>query len=199
VITLAVWLLALPFRLAFWLGLRRAVILVCLLVLAVTGYGVAEDLGLLEAPAHASPTRRPAPPSSAAKADIPRRYLAAYRQGARSCRGLSWTWLAAIGRVESNHGRGWPQTGGPRTPGVTYGTENYAGAGGPMQFLEPTWRQYGRGDRWRIEDAAPAAARLLCANGAPRDMGSALWAYNPSRAYAASVRQWTTRYRAGRG
>ena len=43
------------------LGLRGTVILACLLVLAVTGYGVAQDLGLLELPARAAPApRKPA-------------------------------------------------------------------------------------------------------------------------------------------
>src|SRR5215218_7982840 len=42
---LAAWLLSLPFRLLAALGLRRSVILACLFVLAVTAYGVAEDLG----------------------------------------------------------------------------------------------------------------------------------------------------------
>ena len=42
------------------LGLRGTVILACLLVLLVTAYGVAQDLGLLERPAHAAPARKPA-------------------------------------------------------------------------------------------------------------------------------------------
>jgi hypothetical protein len=56
---LAVWLLALPFRLLAALGLRRSVILACLFILAVTAYGVAQDLGLVEPPARAAPARRP--------------------------------------------------------------------------------------------------------------------------------------------
>src|SRR5512132_1710553 len=57
---LAVWLLSLPFRFLAALGLRRSVILACLLVLAVTAYGVGEDLGMLEPPAQAAPARKPA-------------------------------------------------------------------------------------------------------------------------------------------
>ena len=57
------------------LGLRGTLILACLLVLFVTAYGVAHDLGLLEQPAHAAPARKPAAgqptPSRAAVADIP--------------------------------------------------------------------------------------------------------------------------------
>ena len=37
------------------LGLRGTVVLACLLVLAVTAYGVAQDLGLLEVPAQVAP------------------------------------------------------------------------------------------------------------------------------------------------
>ena len=64
---LAAWLLSLPFRLLAALGLRRGVILACLFVLAVTAYGVAGDLGLLDPPAAAKPAPRPrqATPSAA--------------------------------------------------------------------------------------------------------------------------------------
>ena len=40
------------------LGLRGTIVLACLLVLFVTAYGVAQDLGLLEAPAQAAPAWR---------------------------------------------------------------------------------------------------------------------------------------------
>jgi hypothetical protein len=79
----AVWLLSLPFRLLAAFGLRRSVIVACLLVLAVTAYGVAEDLGLVEPPAHAAPAPKPAAgqlrPSRAAIADIPAGYLRLFR------------------------------------------------------------------------------------------------------------------------
>ena len=71
--TLLLWLAAVPLRFLAALGLRRTIILVCLFVLAVTAYGVAEDLGLPEPPAQAAPApRRPAAgqprPSQAATA-----------------------------------------------------------------------------------------------------------------------------------
>ena len=37
------------------LGLRGTIVLACLLVLTVSGYGIAQDLGLVEAPAKAAP------------------------------------------------------------------------------------------------------------------------------------------------
>jgi hypothetical protein len=118
VIALAAWLLTLPLRVALRLGFRGTVILVCLVVLAVTAYGVVGDLGLLD-PAEASPARQ-APPSSAARADIPTGYLALYRRAAPRCPGLDWSVLAGIGKVESDHGRA-------RLPGVRSGW-NHAGA-----------------------------------------------------------------------
>jgi hypothetical protein len=205
VIALVVWLAALPLRLLVWLGLRGSVILVCLLVLAVTAYGVAEDLGLVDPPAAAKPAPpvRPAPPSSAAKADIPAGYLRLYRQAARRCPGLPWAVLAAIGKVESDHGRA-------RLPGVRSGA-NHAGAAGPMQFgigvgrAGDAWARFGadfdRNGRTSVYDpgdAIPAAARYLCAHGAPRRLERALFAYNHSRAYVATVTQLARRY-SGRG
>jgi hypothetical protein len=128
---LTAWLLLLPFRLLAALGLRRSVILACLFVLAVTTYGVAEDLGLIQPPAQAAPAPRPAAgqpgPSRAATADIPPGYLRLYRAAGARYR-VPWPVLAAIGKVESDHGR-------LRLPGVRSGLNRYRtpGAGcGPV-------------------------------------------------------------------
>jgi hypothetical protein len=203
VIAVAWLLLALPLRLLAALGLRRLVILACLLVLAVTGYGVAEDLGLIESPARAAPARKPAvrQPASTrvATADIPAGYLRLYRHAAGRCPGLSWTILAAIGKVESDHGRA-------RLPGVRAGW-NPAGAAGPMQFgigvgrAGNSWARFGRDyDRdgrrsvYDPGDAIPAAARYLCAAGAPGQLDRAIYAYNHSRAYVAQVKRTARSY-----
>jgi hypothetical protein len=172
-------------------------------VLLVVVLGVLEDRGVIDIGAAPPTTTRPptsagATPGRAARAEVPASYLAAYRRAARTCSGLSWTLLAAVGKVETNHGRGWP----PRwraIPGVARGTENYAGAGGPMQFLASTWARWGRGgDRWDYRDAIPAAARKLCADGVRYgDVRAALWAYNPSHRYAARVLAEARRYQAG--
>ena len=101
------------------LGVRGTVILACLLVLAVTAYGVAQDLGLLELPARAAPApRKPAAgcgptPSRAATADVPRTYLRLYCQAGARYR-VPWPVLAAIGKVESDHGRVPPPRGALR-------------------------------------------------------------------------------------
>jgi hypothetical protein len=60
-------------------------------------------------------------PSQNALADIPPDYLAHYRAAAGVCPGLDWTILAAIGKIETNHGRS-------TLPGMSSG-ENSAGAG----------------------------------------------------------------------
>jgi hypothetical protein len=200
--TLAIWLALAPLRLLAALGLRRSLILACLFVLAVTAYGVAEDLGLLDPPAAAKPGRptRPAGPSAAARADIPSGYLTLYRRASSRCPGLSWAVLAAIGKVESDHGRS-------RLPGVSSGW-NIAGAAGPMQFgigvgrAGNAWARYGHdfdhdGQRSVYDpgDAIPAAARYLCAAGAPRRLDRAIYAYNHSWAYVATVKTIATRYR----
>jgi hypothetical protein len=203
---LAVWLLALPVRIVARLGFRGTVALVCLVVLAVTGYGMAADLGLLDPPASAQPRRAPKTagpaPSSAARADIPAGYLVLYRQAAPRCPGLSWAVLAGIGKVESDHGRA-------RLPGVRSGW-NHAGAAGPMQFgigkgrAGNAWSRFGRDHDhdghtsvYDPGDAIPAAARYLCDAGAPRRLDTALYAYNPSSSYVAVVKRWAARYRRG--
>jgi membrane-bound lytic murein transglycosylase B len=198
---LAAWLLSLPFRLLGALGLRRSVILACLFVLAVTAYGVAQDLGLIQPPAHAAPARKPAAgqptPSQAAAADIPAGYLRLYRQAGARYR-VPWPVLAAIGKVESDHGRS-------RLPGVGSGS-NWAGTCGPMQLgcvagsrAGNAWVHYGRGRPHDPADAIPAAARYLVDHGARRDLDRALFAYNHSRAYVAKVKQLARRYAEGGG
>jgi hypothetical protein len=205
VIGLAAFVLRLPLRIAWQLGARRTLIVGCLLVLAVTGYGVADDLGLLDRPAHAR--GRPdgqAAPSRAATADIPPSYLRQYRRAVRRCPGLCWSVLAAIGKVESDHGRA-------RLPGVRSGW-NAAGAAGPMQFgigvgrAGNAWARYGADfDRdghpsvYDPGDAIPAAARYLCAYGAPHHLDRALYAYNRSWSYVARVKRLARRYVAGGG
>ncbi|MGC5015477.1 lytic murein transglycosylase [Streptosporangium sp. DT93] len=113
----------------------------------------------------------------------PASYLELYRRAAQVCPGLSWTVLAAIGQVESSHGR----NNGPSS----------AGAQGPMQFMPATWKAYGVdgdgdgvADIWSPYDAVPGAANYLCANGAGqggRKLEKAVWFYNHSWSYVAKV------------
>lgn len=107
-------------------------------------------------------------PTESARADIPPAYLALYQDATnRRCSTLPWSVLAAIGKVESDHGR----LGGARlqpdgtvtppiigvaldgSPGVARildtdrgrydGDTTYDRAVGPMQFIPTTWAVYG--------------------------------------------------------
>jgi membrane-bound lytic murein transglycosylase B len=179
------------------LGLRGTVVLACLLVLAVTAYGVVQDLDLLDPPARAAPAPRKLAtgqprPSSAAAADIPSGYLRLYRAAGARYR-IPWPVLAAIGKVESDHGRA-------RLPGVRSGS-NWAGACGPMQLgcvpgskAGNAWVRYGHGRPHDPAQAIPAAARYLVDHGARHHLDRALYAYNHSRAYVARVKQVARRY-----
>jgi cell wall-associated NlpC family hydrolase len=127
-------------------------------------------------------------PSSVAASDIPPRLLPVYQAAARTCPGESWTLLAGIGKVESDHGRS-------KLPGVTSGA-NTKGAEGPMQFLPGTWAAFGVdgnhdgvADVYNPTDAIFGAARYLCSNGAaqPGTVRESLWAYNHSTTYANTV------------
>jgi membrane-bound lytic murein transglycosylase B len=180
------------------LGARGTIILACLLVLAVTAYGVAQDLGLVEAQARAVPALTPSAgqprPSPAAAADIPASYLRLYRQAGARYR-IPWPVLAAIGKVESDHGQA-------RLPGVRSGS-NWAGACGPMQIgcvphskAGNAWARYGHGRPHDPAAAIPAAARYLVDHGARHNLDRALFAYNHSRAYVARVKQLARRYAA---
>ncbi len=132
--------------------------------------------------------------------DIPPGYLALYRAAAARCPGLDWSTLAAIGKIESDHGRS-------RLPGVAPGSVNSAGAAGPMQFLQATFTAYATNlppggahppSRWNPHDAIHAASNYLCASGARdnRDLSAALFAYNHSRGYVTQVLTQAAHYRA---
>lgn len=108
---------------------------------------------------------------------------------------LEWTTLAALGAIESDHGRHagaridddgvtrpgvWgPELDGkgnaliPDTDGGAIdGSAQYDRAVGPMQFIPDTWRRWGAdatgqgtADPEQIDDASLAAARYLCSYG----------------------------------
>ncbi|MFG2085575.1 MULTISPECIES: NlpC/P60 family protein [unclassified Spirillospora] len=126
---------------------------------------------------------------------IPSNYLDLYRKAGEKYR-IPWNVLAAVGKVETDHGRS-------TLPGVSSG-ENYAGAGGPMQFLAATFKSFavdgnedGRKDRYDPEDAIPSAANYLKHSGAPDRMRTAIFAYNHSWDYVDLVLEWAERYVGG--
>ena len=77
--------------------------------------------------------------------------------------------VAAIHYVESDFGRS-------PLPGVAPGTQNFAGAEGPGQFLVSSWEAYGvdadgdgKKDVYSVPDSVFGTANLLHAAGAPGD------------------------------
>jgi membrane-bound lytic murein transglycosylase B len=111
---------------------------------------------------------------------IPPAYRSAYQGAAATCPGLDWTLIAAVGQIESGHGR----NNGPSS----------AGAIGPMQFMPATFAQYavdgdhdGVTDAWDYHDAIYSAAAYLCASGARGGtvdgVRAALFAYNHAQWY----------------
>ncbi|MEU6751673.1 lytic transglycosylase domain-containing protein [Spirillospora sp. NPDC046719] len=142
---------------------------------------------------------------------IPTPYFKLYKAAAADKRfgGIPWSLLAGIGKVETDHGQS-------DLPGVKSG-ENYAGAGGPMQFLQSTWESVtpytvaidgptfgpdgnpdgkpdGKKDRYDPSDAIFTAANYLHHNGAPAQVRKAIFAYNHSNDYVNLVLSWAKRY-----
>lgn len=130
-----------------------------------------------------------------ASSTIPLLFKRLYVEAARTCPGMSWTLLAAVGQVESGHGA---------NPGTSY-----AGAQGPMQFMPATFAAYGvdgdgDGDR-DVQDPADAvfsAANYLCRNGAGRGetaLARAIWHYNHADWYVQLVLKLAGQYAARDG
>jgi hypothetical protein len=125
---------------------------------------------------------------------VPTTYLQLFKESAaRYCPGLSWTVLAAIGQIES-------------ADGTNVGPSS-AGALGPMQFEPATWARWGivgfgqtgPPDVMDPYDAVPAAARLLCADGAAgggRALYNAIFDYNHADWYVREVLGLAARYAA---
>ena len=150
--------------------------------------------------------------AKAAATSIPATYLRLY-QATGTTYGLPWNLLAAIGKIESDHGRDPGQ-------GIRSGA-NSAGAAGPMQIgiggkatnnwggtpRHPANQKTGGvgvdgdGDGWADvydpADAIPAAARYLLAHGAPANLDKAVFAYNPAGWYVRNVLNQAARYAAG--
>jgi hypothetical protein len=122
------------------------------------------------------------PPTSKKATVDPKSYLGMYKRSADACPGLPWTVVAAVGEVETQHGRD--------------AARSKAGAVGPMQFLPVTWRAYaadgdgdGKTDVNSPADAIATAGRLLCVNGGGdrATLATAIWNYNHSWEYVARV------------
>jgi membrane-bound lytic murein transglycosylase B len=134
-----------------------------------------------------------APPSATAAETIPAAYLTLYRQ-AGAAYTVPWPLLAAIGAIESDHGRS-------HAPGVHSGVNAFGCCAGPMQFNlrdgpPSTWQTYrsdgdrdGDMDPYDATDAIASAARYLHAllEHAGGDVAAAIYGYNHSSAYVVDV------------
>jgi hypothetical protein len=164
-------------------------------IAAAAGSGLLLLLVLLSAAASAvvgalaSPMGNLLGPGTAASWDvageIPAAMYGLYHQAATGCPGMSWSVLAGIGKVESDHGRATVQV-------------SPAGAEGPMQMLPATFTAYatpvplgGQDPPTPLDpvDAVFAAARMLCHNGAGQAGGlnGAVFAYCDDHWYAATT------------
>lgn len=110
-------------------------------------------------------------------ADMLNLYIAAGEQF-----GVPWQLLAAVGKVECDHHRN-----------PTCDTPNPAGAVGPMQLLPETFQRWSNATGSAVasildeHDAVFAAAAKLAADGSDADPHQALYAYNHSDSYVATV------------
>jgi len=97
--------------------------------------------------------------------------------------GVPWTVLAAIHRIETHFS--------------TQPEVSYAGAEGPMQFMPATFAYYGVAapgqpaipDINNVADAIYSCAHMLGADGYAKNPAMALYLYNHSMDYVASVQQ----------
>jgi len=137
-------------------------------------------------------------PSALALHDIPATYLSTY-QAAGSRYKIGWEYLAAIGKIETDHGRS-------TASGVHSGLNAVGCCAGPMQFSvvgkPSTWDSYavdgnrdGKKSPFDPADAIPAAANYLKASGAPADWDRAIFAYNHAAWYVADVKHQAQLYR----
>jgi cell wall-associated NlpC family hydrolase len=130
--------------------------------------------------------------STTVVADIPADYLTLYRDAAATCAGLHWSVLAALGKIESDHGQS-------TLPGVHTGA-NPSGAKGPMQFLQSTFDAVTARhplppggatppSAYNPHDAVHAAAAYLCDNGARdnRNLIGAIYTYNHDHTFVNKV------------
>src|SRR3954449_11758861 len=171
---------------------------VLFVLLAILGLWLVLLIGVLGALFGLQPLQGSYGPSRAATAAIPPAYLELYQQAGERYGVDPWI-LAAIGEIETDHGRS-------TAPGVHSGVNNYGCCAGPMQFSivgsPSTWDTYGVDGNhdghvlpYDPADAIPAAARYLQASGAPADYHRAIFAYNHAEWYVAQVLAQADRYR----
>ena len=178
-----------------------------LVALAVIGMAaLSAVLAVVAARDDCSGSALQADPSAGAERSIPGRYLRLYREAAGGS-GVPWPVLAAIGSIETDHGRS-------HAPGVRSGVNRHGCCAGPMQFNlrdgpPSTWERYGvdanhdgTKNIYDPADAIPSAAAYLCelARRAHGNLDQAILGYNHSAVYVRDVLARARAYaRAGNG
>jgi cell wall-associated NlpC family hydrolase len=154
-------------------------------------------LGVLSSDGNEPGCQAGAPSGQQAVADIPASYLALYRKAGAEYQ-IPWPVLAAIGDVESDHGR-------QADPGARSGADS-ARAKGPMNLLASTWHAYqvdgdrdGKKDVYDPADAITTAANYLKAKGAPEHLLTAIRHYNHSGSYGTKILDRAKEYAASQG
>jgi len=151
-------------------------------------------------------------PSQEGRNSIPADYLQLYQQAGHVF-GVSWTLLAGIGEVESNHGRS-------TLPGVHSGANPF-GAAGPMQIgiggaagntwggapvhpaTEPVsgvatdFNHNGSASVYEPADAIAGAAKFLLQHGVLTNPSGAIFDYNHLASYVQAVLHWAGAYAGG--
>lgn len=202
-------------RLALAVGLLLAGVLVLALVVVPVATMHSRMFGVVAGVQCIQGDGAQAEASEYALDSVPEDYLELYQE-AGADRGVPWNVLAAIGQVESHHGR-WDG------PGITEGHNDW-GAAGPMQFGaldgsaagnswggEPVMAVEDRPDEgygldgsgngmvdvYDPADAIPAAADYLLAHGIEDDLRQAIFGYNHAWWYVEEVLEWADRYAEG--
>ncbi|MGK5557667.1 NlpC/P60 family protein [Actinomadura kijaniata] len=188
-----------------WGAATVAVVLVLVLVLVLIRQSEASCV-----PSGGSSSASQPGASKDAEKLIPADYLRIYQLNGRKY-GITWVYLAAMGRKESNHGRYTVPGSGVRSGA------NFAGAAGPMQIGKipgsaagDLWSKYktdgngdGKLDIYDPADAVPTAARILLEEKGydSADPRTGIRKYNgagpAAEAYADDVMSWAKRYAAG--
>lgn len=235
-----------------WLPVAGVIGMLVLVVAWLTHLPRPEPVSLQAAPlarpteqsAVATPTAAPSGSTAVARVDaawlarvssatsIPARALVAYAAADLGLRdeqpgcGVGWATLAAIGSVESDHGRhdgsllGEHGVSSPVIRGSVLSIRDTDGgrwdgdaewdrAVGPLQFIPESWENWGAdgdgdgsADPDQIDDAALAAARYLCDSGSMTDADgwrAAVFTFNALDSYVDAVAARASAYAAAGG
>jgi len=151
-------------------------------------------------------------PSQQGRTSIPADYLRLYQQAGHVL-GVSWTLLAGIGEVESNHGRsalrgvhsganafgaaGPMQIGIGGAAGNTWGGAPVHPATEPVSGVATDFNHDGSASVYEPADAIAGAAKFLLLHGVLTNPSGAIFDYNHLASYVQAVLHWAGVYAGG--